>query len=91
MKTIDLKTYRENKEFCKNLYLINNFFTDKFPDKTWGFVGLNALLYSQLVIENYIADTKNLDPQFIPMLKAVLWQFMSILNKKKEERTDGHE
>ena len=45
---IDLKTYRENKEVIKSFETLNRFFNDNFPDKSWGWVGVTALLYAQM-------------------------------------------
>lgn len=88
MKTIDLKMYRENKDTCRCLRKINQILEENFSEKTWGWVGLTTLLYSQLAIENYVANEAELDPQFIPAVKSVLWQFMNELGRHETRRKE---
>jgi hypothetical protein len=90
MQIINLDVYRKNKDFCKNLQIISDFFKKNYPDKSWGWVGITALLFSQLAVETHLTDP-NLDPNFIPALKSVLWQFMSILNNETTRKEDRHE
>lgn len=76
---IDLKTYRENKEAVKALNLLNKFFCDQFPEKTWGWIGITALLFAQIAIEEYLKGN-NPDTGFYAVLKSMLWDFQNKLN-----------
>ena len=84
---IDLKTYRENREIIKNLRIINGFFVKNFPEKTTGWVGVTSLLYSQTAIMHYLEHGK-VDPQFIPALKAILWQFLNDISSYENSRKE---
>ncbi len=87
---IDLKTYRENKEIIKTFNVLNNFFKKEFPEKSWGWVGVTALLYSQLALENYLA-TETVHAELKPALKAILWQYLNIVSTTEKGKEDRHE
>lgn len=87
---IDLKTYRKNKEVIKSFNTLNKFFNDNFPTKSWGWVGVTALLYSQLALENHLA-TGNVDPKLKPALKMFLWQYINIVTQTEKGKEDRHE
>ena len=84
---IDLKTYRENKETIKNLKILNGFFVKNFPEKSTGWVGVTSLFYAQTAITNYLGRAK-VDPQFIPALKAMLWQFLNDISSYENSRKE---
>lgn len=87
---IDLKTYRENKEVIKSFNTLNKFFNDNFPTKSWGWVGVTALLYSQLALENHLA-TENIDPELKPALKSILWQYINVVTQTEKGKENRHE
>ena len=87
---IDLKTYRENKEVIKSFEALNRFFNDNFPDKSWGWVGVTALLYSQLALENHLG-TEMVNPQLKPALKSILWQYMNVVTRMEKGKEHRHE
>lgn len=87
-KTIDLKIYKENKEIIKNLKIINDFFIEKYPEKSAGWVGLTALFYSQTAIANYLNNSKEVNKGFVPALKAVLWNFLNEISSYDINRKD---
>jgi len=77
---INIKTYKNNKEIIKELSSINTYFMETYPNKTWGWVGLTALLFSQMAIEKYLKDS-NPDAGFYPALKSMLWNFQKRINE----------
>lgn len=85
---INLKTYKENKEIIKNLKTINGFFIRNFPEKSTGWVGVTSLFYAQTAIMNYLENVK-LDPNFIPALKAILWQFLNDISSYENSRKEN--
>mgnify|MGYP004642898919 CR=1 FL=1 len=87
---INLKTYRENKEVIKSFKILNDFFKYQFPEKSWGWIGITALLYSQIALENYLGAEK-VKPEFKPALKAILWQYLNVVANKKLGKDDRHE
>lgn len=84
-KKADLKTHSEIAEALKNL---NTLYENKYGDKTWGWVGVTSLIYSQLSLENYLASS-DIDPNFIPSMKRVLWQYQETLNKYGKDKGNG--
>lgn len=77
---IDLNTYKNNKEVAKELIKINKYFIETYPNKTWGWIGLTALLFAQMSIEKYIEDNTP-DNGFYPALKSMLWAFQNKVNE----------
>lgn len=84
--TINLKTYRENKEIIKNFKKINNFFISAFPNKSAGWVGLTLILYSQMALGEYLKTVKNINPNLITALRATLQMYISELDKYENSR-----
>lgn len=58
--------------------------------KSWGWIGVTALLYSQIALENYLGAEK-VKPEFKPALKAILWQYLNVVANKKLGKDDRHE
>lgn len=87
---IDLKIYRENKGIIKNLKIINEFFIEKFPEKSAGWVGITSLFYAQTAIMNYLRKAKT-DLQFKTALKAILWQFLNDVSSYESSRKGKNE
>ena len=85
---VDLNVYRNNKEIIKELLFIRDFFNANYADKSWGWVGLTALLFAELAIETYLNNEKP-DPEFYPALKGMLWEFHYKVNKKQLENSIG--
>lgn len=85
---IRIKTYKENKEIIKALQKINNYFLDEFPEKNAGWIGLTALFYSQVAIAHYLKVEKDLNKNFIPALKAVLWDYLNEISCYKNSGKD---
>lgn len=77
---INLGTYKNNKEVAKELNKICRYFCDAYPNKTWGWIGLTALLFAQMAIEKYIAEDDP-DPGFYPALKSMIWGFQNKVNE----------
>ena len=90
MHTINLQAYRENKEVIRRLQGMEKYFNQEYPDKNWAWVGVTSLLFAQLAIENYMAQTK-VSPEFTKILKGALWQFISVITQDQKERENGHE
>lgn len=87
---IDLRTYKENKEIVKNLNKVNTFFLQAFPQKTWGWVAITSLLFSQLAMETYLKDEK---PRkgFYPAIRNMLLNFQKVLDtNEKQQREKGN-
>ena len=78
---INIKTYKENKDIIRNLKKINQYFVDQFPEKSAGWVGVTALLYSQCAIEAYLEQETDKDKRFIPALKAILWSYLNEISR----------
>lgn len=84
---VNMKIYKQNKKISQNLRKIDELFLREFPQKSWAWVGVTSLLYSQIALENYLKETKP-EQQFISMIKRVVWQYINILNKCSEIRKD---
>ena len=84
---VDLKTYRENKETIKNLKAINSFYMDRFPNKSTGWAGITSLLYAQTAILDHLENAK-IDPQFLPAIKSMLWQFLNDISSYENSRKE---
>lgn len=84
---IDLNTYKNNKEIVKEIARIDKFFTETYPNKTWGWVGITALLYAQLSIIKHLEDNKP-DALFYPALKSMLWNFQNKINEMQKKKGD---
>lgn len=84
---VDLKIYKQNKKISQTLRKIDNFFLREFPQKTWGWIGVTSLLYSQIALEQYLKESKP-EKLFVSMIKRVIWQYINILNKCSEIRKD---
>jgi len=94
MKIVDLEKYRTTKqisgksaEIKEYLTRLNDFFEENYGDKSWGWVGTTALLYSHLALVNYMSE-ENADKRLIPVLKRVLWNFQHLLNCSEENGKD---
>lgn len=60
------------------------------PQKSWGWVGVTALIYSQLAILNYL-KTDKVQPEFKKILKAMLWEYQNEVTKTEVGKEDRHE
>ena len=82
---IDLNTYKNNKEVARELVKITNYFTEAYPNKTWGWIGLTALLFAQMAIEKYLEDNDT-DEGFYQALKFMLWGFQNKVNEMQKNK-----
>lgn len=82
---IDLNTYKNNKEVVRELGNIDKYFTEAYPTKTWGWIGLAVLLYAQMAIEKYLEDNDP-DAGFYPALKSMLWGFQNKVNEIQKDK-----
>lgn len=82
---IDLNTYKNNKEAARELVKITNYFTEVYPNKTWGWIGLTALLFAQMAIEKYLEDNDP-DAGFYQALKSMLWGFQNKVNEMQKNK-----
>lgn len=60
---------------------------DNFPNKTWGYIGVTSLLFSQCAISEYM-QSEDYDPRLYPNLKAILWNFINeigVIDKQRKE------
>lgn len=88
---VDINLYKNNKEIVKELSHINNYFMEAYPNKTWGWIGLIALLFAQMAIEKYIEDN-NPKEGFYRALKSMLWGFQNRINEmQKTKGVNRHE
>lgn len=77
---IDLNTYKNNKEVARELLKISKYFVQTYPNKSWGWIGLTALLFAQMAVERHIEDYIP-DKEFYPALKGMLWAFQNKVNE----------
>ena len=86
MKIVDLEKYRTTKqisgksaEIKEYLTRLNAFFEENYGDKSWGWVGTTALLYSNMAIKMYL-ESEN-DHTIYPSIMGMLWQFQNDITK----------
>lgn len=85
---INIKTYKENKDIIRDLKKINQYFIDQFPEKSAGWVGVTALLYSQCAIGEYLKEELKVDKRFVPALKAILWSYLNEISGYEDRGKD---
>lgn len=86
---VNLKTYRENKEIVKSLSKVDNFFKRTFPDKSWGWVAITALMFSQLAMEVYLKES-NPRKGFYSAIRSMLLGFQESLNNCEKQQRKGN-
>ena len=85
---INIKTYKENKDIIRNLKKINQYYIEKFTEKSEGWVGIKSLFYSQCGIGEYLKEKSKVDKRFIPALKAILWSYLNEISGYEDRGKD---